>query len=372
MKDKTYLPDTIGQNPFPVAGEAVIPAGSTSLKEQTEYNPSSYSGRNVPFNSVASAVVSRSINTQQNRILGNYQFGVLGAIQISSKTTSANIKISPDGIVGVNSSGVTTFTLDGTVGSLTLMGHITATGGYIGGFTIESNYLWAGTGVNTAGISPADYPFWAGATYANRATAPFRVTPAGAVNATSGEIAGWTLATTTLSKNNVILDSAGKITVANGNNKVELIVDGGNGYIDFYYGGSRRGRLRGTTAGSGIRVVSGDFVIENSKSLLLENTGGNDWARFGLNGSNQLVLALPSGNQFYITNSGGGDNLFTVSNDRSYVAKRLKFQQMASEPSSPEVGDVSYADGVSWNPGAGPGIYAYLNTGGGASWHILN
>jgi hypothetical protein len=75
-------------------------------------------------------------------------------------------------------------------------GEIAASAGAIGGWTINSAYLVkdTGAGSTSAGLAPNDYPFYAGATYANRATAPFRVTPAGAMTATAGNIAGWTIA----------------------------------------------------------------------------------------------------------------------------------------------------------------------------------
>ncbi|MFZ2361590.1 MAG: hypothetical protein WA040_19780 [Anaerolineae bacterium] len=75
-------------------------------------------------------------------------------------------------------------------------GEINATAGVFGGWTLNSTYLAKDTGVGntSAGLAPNDYPFYAGATYANRASAPFRVTPAGAMTATAGNIAGWTIA----------------------------------------------------------------------------------------------------------------------------------------------------------------------------------
>jgi hypothetical protein len=96
----------------------------------------------------------------------------------------------------------------------------------IASWGVTSAYLAKDTGTNatSAGMAPADYPFYAGATYANRATAPFRVTPAGAlvatnatitgtVTATAGTVGGWTLAATSLTSgsgaNTVGLDSGG-------------------------------------------------------------------------------------------------------------------------------------------------------------------
>ena len=77
-----------------------------------------------------------------------------------------------------------------------LKGKIVASSGTIGGWTIDSVKLVkdTGTAATSSGLAPADYPIYAGATYANRATAPFRVTPAGVVTATSGLIGGWTIA----------------------------------------------------------------------------------------------------------------------------------------------------------------------------------
>lgn len=65
------------------------------------------------------------------------------------------------------------------------------------GWTVSATYLARDTGSDStsAGLAPDDYPFYAGATYANRASAPFRVTPAGALVATSATITGAITAT---------------------------------------------------------------------------------------------------------------------------------------------------------------------------------
>lgn len=63
----------------------------------------------------------------------------------------------------------------------------------VGPWTITETYLAYDTDsdATSAGMAPLDYPFFAGATYANRASAPFRVTPAGKMYSTSAEIAHW-------------------------------------------------------------------------------------------------------------------------------------------------------------------------------------
>ena len=65
--------------------------------------------------------------------------------------------------------------------SLTIVGAMSATSGDIGGWSIGSTALYkdGATAADSAGMSPSDYPFYAGAKYANRASATWRVTPAG-------------------------------------------------------------------------------------------------------------------------------------------------------------------------------------------------
>lgn len=74
-----------------------------------------------------------------------------------------------------------------------ISGTITATSGTIGGFTIGTDYFR--DAANSFGLASTvtggdDVRFWAGDTFANRATAPFRVTEAGAVTATNITITG--------------------------------------------------------------------------------------------------------------------------------------------------------------------------------------
>jgi hypothetical protein len=254
MTDKIFTPDTVEQAPFPNEGAGASSSGSG-------VNVDTFSQASFPAHQVASEVISTTLNTQQARILASYRFSVLGAIQIGSYVAgvSGDIKISPAGIVGRNSAGTTTFTIDGTTGSATFLGTVTATAGLIGGFTLATGYMYAGSGANTAGMSPADYPFWAGATYANRATAPFRITPAGAlyasnatitgaitatsgsftgaITATSGTIGGTTISETSLTGGIIQTSASGQRIVMDTSNTVKFYHSDG-GLVGYMYGGS--------------------------------------------------------------------------------------------------------------------------------------
>lgn len=98
--------------------------------------------------------------------------------------------------------------------SATLSGSITSTGGSIGGFDIGADYIR--DVANSMGLASTvtggdDVRFWAGTTYAGRATAPFRVTESGAVVGSSITITGGSVATSTL--NGTI--ALGNLNVAN-------------------------------------------------------------------------------------------------------------------------------------------------------------
>jgi hypothetical protein len=83
-------------------------------------------------------------------------------------------------------------TMDGS-GNLTVTGTINASLGNIGGFTIGATSLTAGSESTSVGLNTTGYPFYAG--NATPASAPFRVTSAGALTATNATITGAITAT---------------------------------------------------------------------------------------------------------------------------------------------------------------------------------
>ncbi len=104
----------------------------------------------------------------------------------------------------------------------------------------------------------------------------------------------------------------GSIFSSSSNTKIHL--DNGD-YIRFYAGGSEKARIRGATARSGgIIQEIGDYFLANNKSYCVAETNGSDFARWGVNNSNQMLVVLPTAtNQFFMRNSAEDTNLFTVS-----------------------------------------------------------
>ena len=119
-------PITIESIEFPNADET---KGSTSTGDSSLDNltPEQSSGWNFPTSTIARTVIADSLNTQNNRINGEFEFGKSGAIKIGDKEKGeGEVKISPNGITAFNKNGENTFTLDGTTGDATFKGTLAA------------------------------------------------------------------------------------------------------------------------------------------------------------------------------------------------------------------------------------------------------
>jgi len=146
------------------------------------------------------------------------------------------ITLAPGGIIKSQDyeAGLSGFKIDGgfaEFNDVTVRGTIYASAGEIAGWTIGQGHLYAGSGSARAGLRPADYPFYAGAE--DPASAPFRVTVAGAltatdatitgaITATSGAIGGWAVGSSALTGGNATLHSSGYLSLGTGNDIARL------------------------------------------------------------------------------------------------------------------------------------------------------
>lgn len=132
----------------------------------------------------------------------------------ATKLSKGDVSISSDNTQPAFSAG-TTFSVSHTgalnASNATISGTITATTGKIGGWNIRTNALDSGTGTSHVSLSSAG-----GTTVPaikiggeNNTTAPFRVMANGKMYSISGEIAGWTISNTSLSKSGVGIASSG-------------------------------------------------------------------------------------------------------------------------------------------------------------------
>lgn len=99
----------------------------------------------------------------------------------------------------------------------------------------------------------ATYRLWVGAV--DPASAGFGLYKTGGMRATAGDIGGWDITSSTINKNNVTLDSTGKITVGTGNNIA--VIDSTDGTYVFWIG-------HATAASAPFRVTPAGVVYLNS------------------------------------------------------------------------------------------------------------
>ncbi len=148
---------------------------------------------NIAWDTSGNITIAGSFTSTATITGGTVQTAVSGARTVLDSNglaiydaTTQRAKIGSDGAGWLGAA--TTF-------SWTSAGVLTA-----GGWTVNNVALFKDTGVDatSAGMAPGDYPFYAGKQYADRATAPFRVSNAGILSATgatiSGAITGGTIA----------------------------------------------------------------------------------------------------------------------------------------------------------------------------------
>tara|TARA_R110001592_G_scaffold17663_1_gene74084 strand:+ start:400 stop:6114 length:5715 start_codon:yes stop_codon:yes gene_type:complete len=156
-------------------------------------------------------------------------------------------------------------------------GRITASAGSIGSWTIESDKLSAGTDSDYIALIPGTGIQLGDSTFDD---APFSVTDAGVIQATSGEIAGWTLASDKLTGGAMIIrkdgtiESDGFVSNLAGSGFRLSAVSGGMLEVE-------NARIRGTLSTAvfekeSVNAVGGQLYVANSTTLTgsIENPGG--------------------------------------------------------------------------------------------------
>lgn len=182
------------------------------------------------------------------------------------QATSTQIELSawgPPGVTTISGGLIETGAVTADKISVTDLYALNAT---IGGWAITSTSLTATAGA--VGLSSAitggdDIRIFAG--NATPSSAPFRVTEAGVLTATSGTIGGWTIGSTTLTGGDMTLDNAGDLTAGTGNNVVRI---SDTGTYRFWIGHA--------TAGSApFRVEPDGDVLMASGAVTVDSGGIN-------------------------------------------------------------------------------------------------
>ena len=210
--------------------------------------------------------------------------GSVGSFTIGTYLNSGSKATYNDNVAGVHigSDGIGL----GSAFTVSAAGALAATSGTIATWSITTSGLIydTGTDATSAGVNPSSYPFYAGATFANRASAPFRVTPAGALVATSATITGAITASTGSIGSFTIgtyLNSGSKATYNDGVAGVHIGSDGIGLGSTFTVSAAGALTATGATISGAITATSGSFtgaITASSGSItgaLTIGTGGS-------------------------------------------------------------------------------------------------
>jgi len=248
------------------------------------------------------------LNTSAKTILQAFAFspadysGAFKTGDITWNTTTGAITGGSGGVFNKKglifaTAGEATITLDGTTGAATFAGALSAPSGNIGGWVIGPTALYydGATDALSSGMSSPDYPFYAGKKYANRATAPYRVTPAGILYATgaiisgtltvtAGAIGGWTVNATSIytgtEDHSGYTANAGDITIYS--NGSDASIHAKNFYIDttgalYCTSATVSGSI---TTGSG-SSIDGQYLVAASVASAAANLALRGWTFTG-------------------------------------------------------------------------------------------
>ena len=276
-----------------------------------QYTPEEYKSEELPSNIIASDLISTSFDSQLNRILGNYSFGQLGAIQIGSYSSgvSGDIKISPNGIVARNKSNVTTFSVDGATGNVYVYGVLTvgsaAADVNAGSTTINGSKLTTGTVVADTVVSNWVYAGNISANQINAGTLSANYIYGGTLTVGGNGNGNGVIAAKDSSNNTgLYIDNTGLLIIDNRFNSITWADSNANlhGFISY----STSSLIFGSSSGKPIFI--------NSDENLYLNTGSN-----GTVGTMQLHagyfnmasyvsdINLYSHNKVYISSDNGAD-----------------------------------------------------------------
>lgn len=180
-------------------------------------------------------------------------------------TSGTGVVMTRLGLIGV-AAGVTTFSIDVATGAPTFSGTVTATAGAIGGFTLASSSLTAGSGATAVGMaSSGTYFFWAGSSTA--ASAPFRLETTGdmtvdkiTVGTLTGSVTGNVTGNVTGSSGSCTGNTAGSSSSCTGNSSTATSLI--------------NSRLIGGSSFNGTANITVDAATVGGQGGILYNLGG--------------------------------------------------------------------------------------------------
>lgn len=229
---------------------------------------------------------------------------------LGNSFTIVSDDINLDGM-NINLNGSRGITISSPYFNVTKTGWITSTGGEIGGWTIGDTKLYSGSGTSYVRLDSnpnVGSAIWCGAETATQA--PFRVTKAGAIKATSGNIAGWELNSNYLNK--TFSNGAYSIqlrTDSASNDPSILVYDHNNTRYNWFvrpdgYMYARNAEINGTINANNGSI--GGWTISNSALYTTNNNYylGTTGITATIGGTSRSNIIFKAGSNFGVDSSG--------------------------------------------------------------------
>ncbi len=142
MTEKIYSPEVIDDTLFPQQQITVDAEGSSGSTKDVS-KPQAIKDDNFPSKVVAREVMGVALNTKARKILQEFQFTEMGALQIGKYENgiSGDLRFTPAGFVGRSTTGDTTIAFDVETGSAIFAGELRA-GTVVAGDVIVGNNTW--------------------------------------------------------------------------------------------------------------------------------------------------------------------------------------------------------------------------------------
>lgn len=347
------------------------------LDSETVYNCTYTSGDAVGVGKVLIAVAQNDTVTSLRATYNLSEATQIVGDNILANTINASKITTGSLIVGTN---VGLGTAQDSAGVTTIVGGVVTTS-FVNALNVTAQYVVASISISSPTITGGSIAIGSGnnifkadsnGIYLGNATfasAPFRVSMAGALTATSVTISG-SLTTGTGSSisgtyiSNINADtittgtlSAITVQTSSGNNRIKLVSD----TIQFYSGGALKATLDGSSAASGGVKNTGDFFIANNKSYWVTSSGGgaSEYGGMSITSSNEFWLTLGTANTFFIKNNAQSSNYLTASSARTYINGYLLLQTFSSNVSSTSGSIWHYSSGADQFRGVPTGSTVY-------------
>lgn len=276
-----------------VDGNLTIGTGGSLRSGKTSYSDTSNAGFWMGIDSSVAVIRIGNIGHTSGMVWDGTTLAITGTVTATSGTiggwTISSTDLSADsGAIGMASSGSVRFWSGHTTPSsapfqVSSAGALTATSGSVGGWTIDSSGIRLGSGATARGIDTGSTAFYAGS--ATPSSAPFKVTTAGVLTATGATIGGTitssAITASSLSITGTASFSGGSMTLPNGGSITSSTVDLNSGTVG---GMDVDGTLTVTTSG---KIQSGKTTYGSGTGWLLEYNGGTP--RFDVGSSSKYL-----------------------------------------------------------------------------------